>query len=326
MRRSRILVFTMGALGLSIVAACGDDDSDTVPMTGNRPTTTTEETTTTVAGTSTTDEAASFPVSVDAANGSVEIAAQPVAIASLSPTATEMLYAIGAGDQVVAVDQESDYPADAPIADLVAADPNVDAIIGYQPDLVLVESETVVPGLNSSLAAPVVVLPPATSLDDSYAQIELLGQATGHPTAAGELVDGMRSDVQALAEQVSSSGGATVYHEVDPTPSTIASDSLLGELYLLAGLNNIAATIESASPGPVPIASQQVIDANPDWIFLAYGGDAELAQVVARPGWGQLTAVQGNHVLVLDPDIASRWGPRTVELLQTIIEATAPTA
>ena len=130
---------------------------------------------------------ASFPATVSAANGAVHIGSRPTAIVSLSPTSTEMLYAIGAGSQVKAVDSDSDYPPQAPMTKLSGFQPNVEAIVGYKPDLVVVDGNA--GGLIKSLAAfkiPVLELPAAAKLSDVYAQFDELGQATGHLAQAGQ--------------------------------------------------------------------------------------------------------------------------------------------
>lgn len=311
MRPSRTLIamLTFGAL---LLGACGGDGGDeSIPMTGNRPTTTVA------------DESSepTFPVTVRAANGEVVIDEQPEAIVSLSPTATEMVFAIGAGGQVAAVDDQSNFPAEAPVTDLSGFEPNAEAIAGYSPDLVLVQSDTVIPELEE-LSIPVLLLPPAQTLDDSYAQIEQLGQATGHPTEATELVTSMQEQVTTLQEGAVRTGEeVTAYHELDSTLYTITDGSFVDDIYELAGLDNIAADLGDGT-GYAQISAEEVVSADPEWIFVTYPGDTAIADVEARPGWDQITAVQDAQVVALDPDIASRWGPRTVELLQTLIDTT----
>jgi iron complex transport system substrate-binding protein len=123
-------------------------------------------------------------------------ASEPKRIVSLSPTATEMLFAIGAGDQVVAVDSNSNYPAEAPKTDLSAYQPNIEAIAGYKPDLVVYSDDPgeLKAGLDK-LSIPVLHQPAATDLDDSYAQLGQLGQATGHADEAGQLAATMRDEI-----------------------------------------------------------------------------------------------------------------------------------
>jgi len=311
MRPSRTLIATL-TFGALLLGACGDDGGDeSIPMTGNRPTTTVED----------EGAAPAYPVTVRGANGEVALDEQPEAIVSLSPTATEMVFAIGAGSQVVAVDQQSDFPAEAPVTELSGFEPNIEAIAGYEPDLVLVQDDTALPELQE-LSIPTLVLPPAETLDDTYVQIEQLGTATGHPTEAAELVTTMRTDVQTLVDSAVRAGDSvTIYHELDNTLFTVTAGSFIDFLYQQAGLDNIAAGVGDGT-GYAQISAEEVVQADPDWIFVAYPGDTAIADVEARPGWEQITAVQTDQVVSLDPDIASRWGPRTVELLQTIIDTT----
>src|SRR5438309_549404 len=172
----------------------------------------------------------SFPVTLTAANGSVTISSKPSAIVSLSPTATEMLFAIGAETQVRAVDDQSNYPPNAPKTKLSGFQPNVEAIAAYQPDLVVVSGD--VPGLVTSLkkiSIPVLVEPAAKTIDDSYTQIEQLGQATGHVKEAGTLVASMRGRIQTIIASVPKfATPPTYYHELDNTYFTATSKTFIG--------------------------------------------------------------------------------------------------
>jgi len=263
-------------------------------------------------------------------SGEREAASGPEAIVSLSPTATEMLFAIGAGDQVVAVDDQSDHPDDVPTTDLSGYEPNVEAIATYEPDLVVASDlpEDITAGLEA-LDIEVLSIATATTLDDTYAQLADLGAATGHEEEAEELAATMRSDIDELVATVPDRDVApTYYHELDPTLYTATSDTFIGEIYSLAGLENVAdpADPDGSLGGYPQIAPEFLADADPDYVFLAdgecCGEDADT--FAARPGFADLTAVAEEHIVLLDEDVASRWGPRVVELLETIIDATAP--
>ncbi len=160
-------------------------------------------------GASPTSGTSSFPVTVEGTNGEVTIDDRPVRIVSLSPTATEDLFAIGAGEQVIAVDDQSNFPPEAPMTELSGFEPNVEAIAGYEPDLVVFATE---PGdLGSSLEGlgiTALQLDAAATLDVAYEQIEQLGLATGHAVEAEALVDDMRSQVDAARRRRRSRGGA----------------------------------------------------------------------------------------------------------------------
>jgi iron complex transport system substrate-binding protein len=318
----RTLVAVLAALAL-VVAACGDDDDTGAATSGDPASPTTE---TTAAG---GDDEADFPVTVTVDGTDTRIDARPEAIVSLSPTATEMLFAIGAGDQVVAVDDFSNFPEEAPTTDLSGFDPNVEAIIAYEPDLVILSGDRndVVGGL-AAVDVPTIVLPSATTIDDTYTQIEVLGAATGNVGDAAEVVAGMQSDIDDLvADLPERDEPLTYYHELDDTLYSVTSQTFIGEVYALAGLENVADAAEGAadSGGYPQLSAEFLVDADPDLIFLAdtkcCGQDA--TTVAARPGWGEMAAVKDGNVVALDDDIASRWGPRIVDFLASIVEATA---
>lgn len=267
----------------------------------------------------------SFPMTLTAANGSVTIKAQPAHIVSLSPTATEMLFAIGAGAQITAVDDQSNYPPQAPKTKLSGFQPNVEAIAAYQPDLVVVSGD--IPGLVTSLgkiSIPVLVEPAAKTIDDTYAQTMQLGQATGHTKEAASLVSTMKSRIQAILASVPKfASPPTYYHELDNTYFTATSHTFIGTVYGLLGMKNIADPADKKASGYPQLSAEYIIQTNPQIIFLA---DTKCcgqsgSTVRKRPGWNQITAVRDGRVIPLDDDIASRWGPRIVDFLQTVANA-----
>jgi len=289
----------LGAVvGIALVtAACGSDDT-----TGDAASATT---------TSSVTEAA-IPSDVG------------LRVVSLSPTHTEMMFAIGAGDQLVAVDEFSDHPVEAQALpnDLSAFDNNVEAIAAYEPDLVLIGGDF--NGLGPQLDTLGIDWwdgPAATTIDDTYRQIEELGVATGHEAEAAALVSTMQADIDDIvANTPIPAEPLTIFHELDDTLFSLDSTTLFGELYSLLGLRNIADTVEGDSGGYPQLSAEFVVSADPDIIFLAdteFSGQS-FETVAARPGWGDLTAIRNGDVVELDDDIASRWGPRVVELLQAI--------
>jgi len=274
-----------------------------------------------------TPPAGSFPTSIAASNGTVTIDRRPHAIVSLSPTATEMLYAVGAGSQVKAVDQDSDYPRGVPHTNLDGFQPNVEAIASYRPDLVVVAGDTSdLTGRLGALGIPVLSEPAATTLTDTYNQIEQLGAATGHVRRAAAEVATMKSQIAAIVRSVPETHTVrTYYYELDPTYYSATSSTFIGRVLGLVGLSNIADSAPgSASSGGYPqLSSEFIVQANPDYVFLAdtqcCGQDA--ATVAARSGWSTVTAVVQKHVVKLNDDVASRWGPRIVDLLRTVASA-----
>jgi iron complex transport system substrate-binding protein len=271
--------------------------------------------------------AAPFPVTIATANGDVTMDERPERIVSLSPTATEMLFAIGAGDQVEAVDDQSNYPADTPVTNLSGFEPNVEAIASYEPDLVVYSTE---PGdLGSSLGGigiPALLQPAAATLDDVYEQIDQLGAATGNVSEAEDVVVRMRADIRSIVASIEPpEEPVTYYHELDDTYYSVTSSTFIGQLYSLVGLRNIADEAKGAGGGYPQLSAEYIIDADPDLIFLA---DTKCCgqsprTVAKRPGWDHIAAVENGGVIPLDDDVASRWGPRVVDYLRRIAEAVA---
>jgi iron complex transport system substrate-binding protein len=265
-----------------------------------------------------------FPTTVHAKDGKVKIAHRPVAIVSLSPTATEMLYAIGAGIQVKAVDSNSDYPSNAPHTQLNGTDPNVEAIAQYKPDLVIMSDEA--PSVDrqvEALGIPVLSDPAAANLDQAYAQFDQLGQATGHEAQAKAEVNKVKGQIAHIVASVHKPAHPlTYYYELDQTYYSATSDTFIGGLFKLLGLHSIADSAKgAAAAGGYPqLNGEFVLKANPAYIFLAdtLCCAQSPATVAARPGWSNMSAVKGNRVLSLNDDIASRWGPRVVVLLSQV--------
>ncbi len=265
-----------------------------------------------------------FPVEVQAANGKVVVPRRPTRIVSLSPTATEILFAIGAGPQVVAVDDRSSYPAEAPRTSLSGFTPNLEGIASFRPDLVVYSSE---PGnLGSGLddfGFPGILQPAAAGLDDTYRQILELGTATGRNTRAAELVEEMEGQIEEIVESLPRFPRApSYYHELDENFFTATSKTYIGEAYTLLGLANIADPADRLGSGYVQLSGEFIIKSDPDLILLAdarcCGQSAQT--LAARPGWSRMRAVTDGVVIPLDDDIASRWGPRTVEFIRSIAQ------
>jgi iron complex transport system substrate-binding protein len=269
-------------------------------------------------------EAAGFPARVAAANGTVEIPREPHRIVSLSPSATEDLYALGAGGQVVAVDSYSTYPPEAPRTKLSGQTPNAEAIAGYRPDLVVVaEDADRVAARLRKLGVPVLVEPPAPNLNAAYNEIEQLGRATGHPEGARSAVARMKREIAATVAAVPTrSKPLSVYHELDQTYYSATSHTFIGQIYALLGLRDIAD--EAKGSGEYPqLSAEYIIAGDPDLIVLAdtvcCGQSA--ATVAARPGWNKVAAVRDGGVVPVDDSIASRWGPRAVLFVKRIANA-----
>ena len=302
--RKKSLVGVAGLFLLAALTACGGSESASK--------------TSVVEVTETTSASSNYPVTV----GDLTLDSQPLRIISLSPTATEMLYAIGAGKQVVAVDDYSNFPAEAVALGtaLSGFEPNVDAIAGFTPDLVVVSND---PGglieQLETLSIPVFLAPAAATLDDAYAQIEQLGLLTGHLDAALQISAQMQADISAaIAEVKMPTTPLTYFHELDNTLYSATSNTFIGQVYSMFGLKNIADGVETGNDYP-QLSAEVIVKANPDIIFISDSDSVET--VAARDGWGNLKAVTSNQVISLPADIPSRWGPRLVEFVIVIRDA-----
>lgn len=304
-RTPRLFAATLAVAALAL-GACAEKTTETPTASGS-------------------PSAAAFPVTV----GSLTLEQRPEKIVSLSASATEMLFAIGAGPQVTAVDDQSNFPADAPKTDLSGYQPNAEAIAAKDPDLVVLSDDRnkIVDQLTT-LRIPVYLTPAAQTLDDSYRQITELGTLTGNATAATDVVQRMKDDIAKIVAEVPQRVQApTYFHELGPELYTATSKTFIGSIYALAGLENIAdpADADGKSGGYPQLSQEVIVKANPDFVFLS---DVKCCQqnaatVKARSGWSDIDAVKNDQIVELDDDIASRWGPRVVDLLRVIVDASA---
>jgi len=248
----------------------------------------------------------------------------PHRIISLSPTATEDLFAIGAGKQVIAVDSDSDYPKSAPRTSLSGFTPNVEAVVAYHPDLVVISySPKDFAGALATAHIRVLLQPFAVSFKDAYAQMLQLGKMTGHVVEATALVARMKSRIARLVASVPKKP-LSVYDELSPDYYSATGASIIGQIFELFGLHNIADDAPGASSsGAVQLSAEYIVSSDPDLIVLADTrccGQSR-ANVAGRPGWGTITAVKKGAIAVIDDSIASRWGPRLVNFVNAVASA-----
>jgi iron complex transport system substrate-binding protein len=250
-------------------------------------------------------------------------------IISLSPSATEDLFAIGAGAQVIAVDQLSNFPTNAPISKLDAFSPNVEAIATYKPDLVILNSgATKANSIRAALQKLKIKVYFESAPDDltgAYSEISSLGSLTGRGTQAQALIRKMKLLIKKAIDSAKSKRPITFYHELDDTLYSVTSETFIGKVYKDFSLINVAdAAAKADSYGYPQLTPEYLVQSNPDLIFLSdaqYGTTA--ASVSGRPGWSTLKAITNNHVIALPEDSPSRWGPRLVDFYQFISKSLA---
>ncbi|HLI16518.1 MAG TPA: helical backbone metal receptor [Acidimicrobiales bacterium] len=264
-----------------------------------------------------------FPVAIATPEGVARIPARPTRILSLSPSATQMLYAIGAGPQVVGVDRYSTYPPNAPRTSFTGGETSAEDYLSLRPDLVLLafDASHLVAQLRT-LGIPALLLPPATSLAGVDAQLAELGRATGHVAAASRVA---RTLAQRIARAASAAGsaarGKTYYLELDPTLYSATSKTFVGAIFARLKLRDIADAAAHGSAYP-QLSAEYLLRANPDYVFLA---DTDCcrqspATFAHRPGFARLRAVRLHHVYGIPDSLASEWGPHSLETLVAVLD------
>lgn len=269
----------------------------------------------------------SFPVTVESATGAVTIEARPERIVSLSATHTEMLYAMGAGDQVVGTDLTSNFPPETESTTRVDAfNFDVEEVAALSPDLAVLAFDF--NGEVEQLGAagiPVLLLPPAADVEEALAQMVAVGEATGHGEQAAALAAALQEEITEVIASTEVPEGTVIFHEVDNTYFSANSSTFIGDIYRRFGLVNIADDApDEAGAGFPQLSEEYIIASDPDIVFLADAAFGETPELVAaRPGWAAITAVRDDRVIALDGDVAGRWGPRTIDLVRQVAAAIA---
>lgn len=289
-------------------AATGDESAESSP----------EETAAPGADETTEDD---FPVTIESGGGTWTLESAPQRIVSLSPTATEILFAIGAGEQVVAVDSFSSYPEEAPVTDLSGFDPNVEAVTAFEPDLVVIANDAneLVAGLTA-LGVPVLVSQAPTDIEGGYAAMAELGIATGHVDQTADAVTDLRERIDA-ALAAAPDVAVRVYHELDDTYFSASSFGFIGAVYEELGTVNIADEADADGSGFPQLTEEYIVEADPELIIITDQVSYTPDDVVARPGWGDVAAVVNAQVVVVNADTASRWGPRLPDFITAVAQA-----
>jgi len=252
-------------------------------------------------------------------------------ILSLAPSNTEILFAIGAGDQVIGRDALSDYPEEAKsVTDIGSTFDalNTEQIVSLNPDLVLMAE------INNpeqakqleDLGLTVYYLKNPSTLEELYGNLEIVAQLTGHEQETASLIESLKARVAAVDEKIAPiSSRFSVFYELDATdpakPYTAGKGTFITQLIDRAGGYNIAADLD----GYPQMSLEQVVAADPAFIILGdarYGVSPE--SIAQRPGWENLTAVKNGNVLAFNDDLVSRPGPRLVDALEELAKMLRP--
>lgn len=268
----------------------------------------------------------------DSLGREVKLAAPAQRVVSLAPSLTEILFAIGAGSQVVGRDEYSDYPEQALGVESIGSTYqtlNTEAVLALDPDLV------VAAGINSpeqikaleDLGVVVYFFGNPVDFEGMYQHLEIMGELTGHAKEAGALVEALKVRVQAVEEIIAPlSYQPTVFYEIDSTdttkPWTSGPDTFMDAMITMAGGINIGGVLSDSF---AQISLEEIILQDPDFIIL---GDAKwgatIESIGQRPGWESLSAVKNEKIFVFDDDLAARPGPRLVDGLEALVAILHP--
>jgi len=268
--------------------------------------------------------ATKYPLTIKFGGYTTKIAKKPTKIISLSPSATEIFYAIGAKSQILAVDNLSNYPAGAPVSEISAFEPSVEAILAKKPDLVLLSIDsTKAPQIRNALlklGIPVLMEKAPATLNDVYAENTLLGKVTDRADGAAKLNATMAKSIKDVLAKAKKSSKIRIFHELDDTYYSVTSNTFIGKVYKDFGALNIADAAAGADSSGYPqLSAEYLLKSDPQVIFLAdaqYGVTTE--SVSKRAGWSQISAVKNQKIMELPADVPSRWGPRLVDFYKLI--------
>lgn len=308
----KLLQFLMLAMFMFVLAACSDGEESTEKKDTNEETTEQTES---------KETETSFPVTVtDDSGEEVVLEKAPERIISVIPSATEIIFALGLGDKVVGVTENDNYPEEVLEIEKVGAfELNIEKIVSLEPDLVVADvlnGEAVEQLRNKGVKVLVVG---ASSVEETYEDIVLVGKATGTTEKAEGLVQEMKdhqAEIEQIVSEIPEEERKTVWIEIGEELFTAANDTFLNELVTLAGGENIMIDQE----GWPQVSEEEVIEKNPDVILLTYGSYVENAidKVLERDSWQDITAIKEKQVYSLDSDMTERTGPRIIEGLESI--------
>lgn len=310
MPRRFFRLFLALLIPLALVATgCGNDDAGTTAQV-SEPTTTEAPAT-----------AESAPTPTPTPTPTQAPIQRPQRIVSLSPTATEILFAIGAGEQVIAVDEYSYFPPAAPVTDLSGWDPNVEAVLAYEPDLVVISNDA--NDLVASMEAvgvAVLINPAPADFEGGYEAVADMGMTVGRIDEAAELIARLRTEITSALSSAPVAP-VRVYHELGESLHSASSATFIGAVYEAMGTTNIADLADNSGSGYPQLTEEYIVEADPELIVITDQVNYTAEDVAARPGWGEIAAVRNGNIVTVNADIASRWGPRLPQFINAVADA-----
>ncbi|KGX90861.1 iron ABC transporter substrate-binding protein [Pontibacillus halophilus JSM 076056 = DSM 19796] len=323
MKRTRKSLWMSALFALLLVGCSTNNESDT---NGN-------DAGSSQSSSQNTEESSTFPVTLtDASGEEVTLQKDPETIVSLIPSNTEILFAVNAGEEVIGVTENDDYPSDVETIDHVGGmELNVEKIISLQPDLVLgheiaLQSSTEAYDQIEEAGIPVYVVSEATSFDEVYDTIETIGTLTGESQSATSLIDKMKSDLTEIEEKAASieeENEKRVFVESSPAPEIYApgKGTFVNQMLEMIHANNVL----SDQDGWVQVNAEAVVDYQPNVIMVAYNyTENPVEAVLSRNGWDSIPAIQEEAVYLIDTNLLSRPGPRLVEGVEQLAETIYP--
>lgn len=285
-----------------------------------------------------TEEAAdnngkSFPVTItDDANRKITIDKEPETIVSIQASNTEIAFALGLGDKIIGRSDYDNYPEEAlKIQSVGAQDINAELVLSLLPDIALVtdyhyKTHPDVLQKFEEAGIDVIVVGSASSFEDAYRNIEMIGKATGRKTEADEIVADMKDRLQDIKDKAAASvtDKKKVWVEVSPGPDifTTGKNTFMHEM--LESIQAINAAEDQ--DGWVKMSEEEIVKLNPDVIITTYGYYVEnpTNEVLSREGWAEVPAVKNGNVFDVDSDTVTRPGPRLIEGVETLAELIYP--
>lgn len=309
-------------LSIGILAGCGTQEKSTQGKE-TAPTDKTEE----------VKNGDTFPITItDDANQKVTIDEEPETIVSIQASNTEIAFALGLGDKIIGVSDYDNYPKEAlEIQKVGAQDINAELVLSLLPDMALVtdyhyKTHPDVLQKFEEAGIDVIVVGGATSFEDTYSNIEMIGAATGSKTEAKEIITDMKERLQDIKDKAAEANveRKKVWVEVSPAPDifTTGQNTFMHEMLESIQATNAAEDQE----GWVKMSEEEIVKLNPDVIITTYGYYVEnpTAAVLKREGWAAVPAIKSGNVFDVDSDTVTRPGPRLIEGVETLAELIYP--